>query len=71
MKTQLSNTKIVKNLVKQLRDMLYDVEVGENDGFKPTYRAFEGERCIFRAIPHSSGKHYLIQYDSNLIKAVA
>lgn len=71
MKTQLLNTTNVKALVKMLKDFDYDVETQANGDFKPAYVAYSGDRVIFRALPHSSGKNYLVQYDTNLIQAVA
>ena len=71
MKTQLLNTANVKALVKSLKENDYDVETQANGDFKPAYVAYSGDRVIFRALPHSSGKNYLVQYDINVIRAAA
>lgn len=71
MRTQLMSNTQVKDLVKQFKDLDYDVEETKQAPYKSTYVIYSGDRVVFRGLPHSSGKNYLVQYDNNLIKAVA
>lgn len=66
MKTKLASTQVVKSLVKMLRDFDYDLV--EDDG---NYIAYSGETVVMRALKHSSGRNYLLQYDTNIVSEVA
>lgn len=61
--TSIMRTAQVKDIMKQLKANDYDVRHDGNG-----YIVSDGTKEVLRALPHSTGKHYLVRYDSRLLQ---
>ena len=68
MKTRLASKTVVKETLINLVNFGYTVEKIENTPFKSSWVVYDSfDKVVFRALPHSSGKNYLIQYDTGVM----
>lgn len=67
MKSSILNTTVLNQVVKNLKEAGYDLIKTDQAGAKPLYEVKLDGETIFWAMPHSTGKNYLVRYDEELI----